>query len=229
MCGRFTLKTPLNQLFQQLGLDLDFGSLGDIPPRYNIAPTQSIIAVLGADQTPTPFWMRWGLIPSWSDDISIGNRMINARSETVAEKPAFRKAFAKRRCLIPADGYFEWQAGTTSKAPKQPFWIHLANDKPFFFAGLWESNSKVATEPILSCTILTTNATPEVAHLHDRMPVIIKERDYNSWLNDDGVEQALRVIRDYEREGDIGWQFAPVSTAVNNPRHDDVTNITPLP
>jgi putative SOS response-associated peptidase YedK len=232
MCGRFTLKTPASQLFAQLSLPLDSAPLGDFPPRFNIAPTQSIIAILGEKGQLVPIWMRWGLVPSWSDDLSIGSRMINARSETVSEKPSFRKPFARQRCLIPADGYFEWrtsQVGT--KTSKQPFWIHLPDDKPFVFAGLWDTNTKATGETVLSCTILTAQAAPEIAALHDRMPVLISPADYQTWLESDDKERVEELVREPiygESFGPHLWRYHAVSSAVNNPRHDSHTNIEPI-
>jgi putative SOS response-associated peptidase YedK len=229
MCGRFTLKTPVSQLFEQLCLQLDPTPLGDFPARFNIAPTQSIIAVLGDKGELAPLWMRWGLVPSWSDDLSIGSRMINARSETVSEKPSFRKPFAKQRCLIPADGYFEWQTTQVgSKSTKQPYWIHLPQGKPFVFAGLWDTNTKATGETVLTCTILTAAAAPEIASLHDRMPVLIKPADYQTWLSSDDKEQVERLVKDPVYDETFGphlWRYHPVSTAVNNPRHDSEANI----
>lgn len=229
MCGRFTLKTPASQLFEQLSLQLDPAPLGDFPARFNIAPTQSIIAVLGDKGELAPLWMRWGLVPSWSDDLSIGSRMINARSETVSEKPSFRKPFAKQRCLIPADGYFEWQTTKVgSKSTKQPYWIHLPQDKPFVFAGLWDTNTKATGETVLTCTILTAAAAPEIASLHDRMPVLIKPADYQTWLSSEDKEQVERLVKEPVYDETFGphlWRYYPVSTAVNNPRHDSEANI----
>ena len=232
MCGRFTLKTPVSLLFEQLSLQLDPTPLGDFPPRFNICPTQSIIAVLGADEKPFPFWMRWGLVPSWSDDLAIGSRMINARSETVAEKPSFRKAFAKQRCLIPADGYFEWQTRQGEGKPtKQPYWIHLPDEKPFVFAGLWECNTKATGETVLTCTVLTAAAAPEIACLHDRMPVLIAPQDYETWLFATEKEAVQKLISEPKYDEDFGpqlWRYQPVSTAVNNPRQDSAANIVPI-
>lgn len=229
MCGRFTLKTPVSQLFEQLSLTLDPTPLGDFPPRFNICPTQSIIAVLGENKQLTPFWMRWGLVPTWADDLSIGSRMINARSETVAEKPSFRKPFAKQRCLIPADGYFEWQTTKVGKkTSKQPYWIHLPDDKPFVFAGLWDTNTKATGKTVWTCTILTAAAAPEIAALHDRMPILIAPADYETWLYSEDKEAVEHLVRDPQYNAEFGphlWRYHPVATEVNNPRHDSATNI----
>ena len=160
---------------------------GEPPPemvlRYNIAPTQAVAIVQIAAGTSVRRWqmVRWGLIPSWAKDASIGNRMINARGETLADKPAFRAAFRRRRCLVPADGYFEWQK---TGSVKQPYYIRLCDDRPFAMAGLWESWLNPTTnEPLQSCTIITTQANQLTQPIHDRMPVILDAADYELWLD----------------------------------------------
>jgi putative SOS response-associated peptidase YedK len=232
MCGRFTLKTPASQLFEQLSLQLDPRPLGEFPPRFNICPTQSVIAVLGEDKELSTHWLRWGLVPFWADDLSIGSRMINARSETVSEKPSFRKPFAKQRCLIPADGYFEWHTTQVANKPKkQPYWIHLPEDKPFVFAGLWDSNTKATGKPVVTCTILTAAAAPEIATLHDRMPVLIAPADYETWLYSENQEEVERLIQHPNYNEAFGphlWRYHPVSTAVNSPKCDAESNIEPI-
>lgn len=233
MCGRFTLKTPASQLLQQLPLSIDFDSLGDLPPRYNIAPTQSIFAFAAADRDVTALSMRWGLVPFWADDLAIGNRMINARSETVSEKPSFRRPFANQRCLIPADGYFEWQTSQADpKSSKQPFWIHLPEEKPFVFAGLWDLNTKATDQKVLSCTILTTEAAPEISHLHDRMPVLIPAEAFDIWLHSKDMKEVETLIRQPQYTESFGphlWRYRAVSTQINNPRHDAPSNIDAIP
>jgi putative SOS response-associated peptidase YedK len=233
MCGRFTLKTPASQLLQQLPLSIDFESLGDLPPRYNIAPIQNIIAFTAAEDNIATLSMRWGLVPHWADDLAIGNNMINARSETVKEKPTFKRPFAKQRCLVPADGYFEWKASETdSKSSKQPFWIHLPEEKPFLFAGLWDWNLKATGEKIFSCTIFTTEAAPEISHLHDRMPVLIPAEAYDVWLRSENIKEVEALIREPQYNNSFGphlWRYRAVSTQVNNPRHDDPSNIAAIP
>lgn len=232
MCGRFTLKTPASQLLQQLPLSIDSDSLGDLPQRYNIAPTQSVFAFAATDRDIAALSMRWGLVPSWADDLAIGNKMINARSETVSEKPSFRRPFANQRCLIPADGYFEWKTSTAdAKSSKQPFWIHLPEEKPFVFAGLWDLNTKATGQKILSCTILTTEAAPEISHLHDRMPVLIPAEAYDAWLHSKDMKEAEALIREPKYNESFGphlWRYRAVSTHVNNPRYDDPSNIVPI-
>lgn len=161
-------------------------------------------------------FLRWGLVPSWADDPAIGNRLINARSETVAEKPSFRTAFKRRRCLIPADGFFEWKKEVKHK---QPYLIGVEQDGPFAFAGLWEDWERDG-EVIESCTILTTTANDLMRPLHERMPVILTAKDYDLWL-DPSVQDAaavLPLLQPYP----AGEMFAyPVSTWVNDPKHED--------
>jgi len=225
MCGRFTLRTPTNLLVQQFLLD----SAPALPPRYNIAPTQQIAAVRKTSDDPQRHLvlLHWGLIPSWADDAKIGSRMINARGETVAEKPAFRAAFKRRRCLVPADGYYEWKkpAGGKGKSnsggKKQPYYITMADDRPFAFAGLWEYWEGASAEgPIESCTIITTDANQRTAEIHDRMPVILHEDDYELWLDPELQEKKplLPLLKPYASDE---MQATPVSTHVNNPRNDD--------
>jgi putative SOS response-associated peptidase YedK len=223
MCGRYhliSLPGDLEDLFQAVGLP-------PLKPRYNIAPTQSVPVVrFNADHQRREFAMvRWGLIPFWAQEPGIGNRLINARSETAAEKPAFRHAFRKQRCLIPADGFYEWQK-QGAKKPKQPFSIRRGDGRPFAFAGLWELWHSPDAQAIESCTILTTDANDDVRLLHDRMPVILEPKDYDLWL-DPKVEEPERVqplLRPYASE-DLA--VVPVSTRVNNPRNDDAACLDP--
>jgi putative SOS response-associated peptidase YedK len=192
----------------------------DPVPRYNIAPTQAVAIVRIAPDTSVRQWqmVRWGLVPSWAKDASIGNRMINARGETIADKPSFRTAFRRRRCLVPADGYFEWRK---SGSGKQPYYIRLDDDRPFAMAGLWENWLDPATnETLQSCTLITTQANPLTQPIHDRMPVILNAADYELWLDPQ--------LQDAERLGALLRPFAgtelradPVDTYVNSPRNDD--------
>lgn len=213
MCGRFTLRTPTNQLL--LAFALDQGP--PLTPRFNIAPTQQIAGVRArADGGRELALFRWGLIPSWAKDEQIGNRTINARAESVAEKPSFRAAFQKRRCLILADGYYEWQKQGVAK---QPFFIHRADDRPFAFAGLWERWQPMDRPAVESCTILTTEANEFTRPIHDRMPVILLPRDYDLWL-DPAMKDRARLeplLRPYP-EADLAAM--EISTKVNNPRNE---------
>lgn len=205
MCGRFTLKASPKVVADLFRLE----SLPLFEPRYNIAPTQTVLAARGHPRHEA-VKLRWGLVPSWSKDTSAQARMINARAETVAEKPAFRGPFRRRRCLVLADGYYEWKA--IGKA-KQPFYFHLENETPFAFAGLWDSWNR-GPEPLETCTILTTAAAGAVTQIHDRMPVILDAAQQVVWLDPDA---------DMEREYaslikpslSLSLKYKPVSTYVN--------------
>ena len=221
MCGRFTLRANASQIAKSFQVETGV----DLPPRYNIAPTQDVAAVrLSKDGDQRELAMlRWGLIPSWAKDAKIGSRMINARAETVAEKPSFRSAFKKRRCLILTDGFYEWQK---IDGNKQPFFIHRKDDEPFAFAGLWET-WKHEGEEIQSCTIITTTANSLMEPLHDRMPVILSEAEYPVWL--DSEFQDKNAIEAMVRPCDSELLEAySVSKVVNNFRNDEAACIEPL-
>jgi putative SOS response-associated peptidase YedK len=212
MCGRFTLNTSAQILAEFFQL----AEIPDIKPRYNIAPTQAIATVtIAPEKMQRHFqFMRWGLIPSWAKDVKIGNQMINARSETVAEKPAFRSAIKHRRCLIVADGFYEWQPqGKT----KQPYYFQMADSQPFAFAGLWENWESTEGENIASCTIITTAANETVKPVHDRMPVILPEGDWEHWLDPaiTNSQQVLPLLKPYDPTAMKG---NAVSAIVNNPK-----------
>ncbi len=178
MCGRYSLTTPLEAMRQV------FGFVGgyNLPARYNIAPTQDIpVVVKNAGQPASKLvTMRWGLIPSWAKDPSISAKMINARVETVAEKPSFRAAFRRRHCIIPTDGFYEWK---TIAGAKQPYRICMQGNVPFGFAGLWENWMDKGGDEILTCTILTTAASEKLQPIHHRMPVILEPAQYDLWLD----------------------------------------------
>ncbi|MEM6366087.1 MAG: SOS response-associated peptidase [Planctomycetota bacterium] len=192
MCGRFTLRTLPNKMIQQVFAGLDLGEIEQQTARVNIAPTQNIPVIrtetgqAARDDGPIADLARWGLLPPWAKELSLGARMINARSETVAEKPAFRSAYRSRRCVIPADGYIEWVKQADGK---QPYWMHHVDDQHehagFFFAGLWERNSQLGKDvssPLHSATILTTVATEQLSSIHDRMPVVLTPAGVDAWL-----------------------------------------------
>ncbi len=213
----------------QLGLEAA-RQLALFEPRYNIAPTQEILAVRvePANGERQAAMLRWGRIPSWSKQAHAGPPMINARGETIAEKPSFRTAVRRRRCLIPADGFYEWQkiaASTSSKSGrKQPYYIHYRDDRPFAFAGLWETwRAKAAAADALaieSCTIVTTSASQALATLHDRMPVILEPGDYELWL-DPAVDDPAAVQHLVAPNEDEAIVAEPVSTHVNRVANDD--------
>ena len=219
MCGRYTLSTPVETLAEELGLT---GSLPEVSPSYNVAPTQRVAAVLNGGGRHLEM-LRWGLIPSWADDPQIGSRMINARIETAPEKPSFRKAFKERRCLIPADGFYEWQKTSDGK---QPFYIHMEGGSPFAFAGLWESWQDPEGPEVRSCTILTTDPNDLLAPIHNRMPVILHPEDYELWLDPDVQEVDLLspLLVPYPVDS---MEAYPVSRRVNNPANNEPSCIEP--
>jgi putative SOS response-associated peptidase YedK len=212
VCGRYTLRTPVETLAEEFGIT---GPLPEVPTRFNVAPTQEVAAVLEEGEQRKLEMLRWGLIPSWADDPAIGNRMINARSETAAQKPSFRSAFRKRRCLVLADGFYEWQKTASGK---QPYYIRMGDGSPFAFAGLWESWGKHGEE-VRSCTILTTEANGLVGEIHHRMPVILPAEEYDLWLDPDmgEAEPLLDLLRPYP---DDVMEAYPVSRFVNSPSND---------
>src|SRR5574337_21046 len=222
MCGRFGLKADLSAVVQRFRVLRPSAELAAWTPRYNIAPTQTVI-VVGDDGQRYLTQMRWGLIPSWAKDPAIGNRMINARAETVATRPAFRTALRKRRCLVVADGFYEWQERARGK---QPFYLALKSREPFGFAGLWDTWMSPESEEIRSCTIITTDANELLLPIHDRMPVILTQEAEAIWLDPAIQEptQLLPLLKPYPAEG---MELYPVSTRVNSPAHDGPECIKP--
>jgi putative SOS response-associated peptidase YedK len=218
--------------------DLEVRSDRQLPlfeARYNIAPTQDVLVIREVDGARDAAMMRWGLIPSWSKDPGGGPPMINARSETLAEKPTFRTAFRRRRCIIPADGFYEWKKSPEGpKGKKQPYWIHRPDGGLFGFAGLWESwspsgggaarkhssDSSAKRSGIESCTVVTTSANRTLAELHDRMPVILAPNDYALWL-DPEVDEPARLAHLLAPCGDEELVADPVSTHVNRVANND--------
>lgn len=218
MCGRYRLTAKERYIADHFDL-----AEGEVrwTPRYNIAPTQEVAIVRQDRKQPKRLFslMRWGLIPSWAKDISIGFKTINAMAETAAEKAAFREALRKRRCLVPADGFYEWQK--LGHKEKQPYNIGMADDSVFAFAGLWERWPDPAGTHVNSFTILTTAANPLVAGIHDRMPVILKPDDYDLWL-DPGMTDPAGVA-DLLKPFDARlMKKYPVSTRVGNADNDDL-------
>ncbi len=222
MCGRFTLTIdPLH-----LQEAFPWAVIPDnLVPRFNIAPSQPV-AVIPNTGDNTLSMYRWGLIPSWSKDVSIGERMINARSETLAEKPSFRNAYRRRRCLILADGFFEWKQSPSMKT-KQPIYIKLKAAQPFAFAGLWELWSAPDGSEIHSCTIITTQPNSLLEPIHNRMPVILSPKSYNMWLtiNDMLPTQLNELLVSYPADEMIAY---PVSKLVNSPQNDSPELINPI-
>ena len=221
MCGRFTI-TLQPAFFQQ---ELDLGKIpSEWTPRYNAAPTQNI-PVSRNLETHDAEMVRWGLIPFWAKDESIGYKLINARSETLAEKPSFRNAFEKRRCLIFSDGFYEWQKPTQKGEQKVPFRFFLKGGKPFAFAGLWESWKSPEEETILSCAIITCAANALVGKIHERMPVILNKENCWKWLEHRPVPELSALLNPYPAEDMDAY---PVSTRVNNPREEDEKLVEPI-
>lgn len=222
MCGRFTLIADPDVIQMTFALEALPAGLA---PRYNIAPTQPVLALTN-EETRRASLLHWGLIPSWAKDPSVGSRMINARSETLAEKPSFRNAFRRRRCLIFADGFYEWQA---SGKAKRPMYIRLDDGKPFALAGLWEAwQVPESGDWLRSCTIVTTDANPFMAALHTRMPVILDREAQDLWLTPGEVpaEALLPLLRPYERSE--AMSAYEVSRLVNSPHNDAPGCIAPV-
>jgi putative SOS response-associated peptidase YedK len=212
MCGRFTLKTPAAQWLPHFGIQHG----ADLNLRYNIAPTQSVATVVNRQGQRTLAEMRWGLIPFWAKDKSIASRLINARAETVASKPAFRASFKSRRCLIIADGFYEW---LSTDHGKQPVYIRLRNEQPFAFAGLWDHWKNEEDEAIESCTIITTHANSLLEEVHARMPVMLDDRVYDLWLDEElhDKQRLEELLQPYPARE---MKYSPVSQTVNSPRND---------
>ena len=213
MCGRFTVAMDIEEL-QEAFPGVDFGLY--LKPNYNVAPSQQVLAIPNFDAGKAlPF--QWGLIPSWSKDKKIGYKMINARAETLHEKPSFKKPYRSQRCLIPANGFFEWKKQGTQKTP---IYIQLKSKKPFAFAGLWEKWEPGDQEPIQSFTIITTEANDFLKPIHQRMPVILKPDDYAHWLNPEIKEfdQLAGLLAPYAADE---MSFYPVSTFVNSPKNNN--------
>lgn len=221
MCGRFTLTVSAGLLAELFEID----NMPDVQPRYNIAPTQPVLIIrASADNTPETASVRWGLIPSWAKDRKIGARMINARGETVASKPSFRDAARKRRCLIPADGFYEWQKLGDRK---QPHHIRFTDRRPFAFAGLWERWYEEEGRPLDSCTIITTVPNELVARIHDRMPVILDPGDYGEWLEPTQLQQS-RLDELLAPHSSEAMEAIAVNPIVGNPKNDLPECIEPL-
>jgi len=224
MCGRFTLfadPADLQELFNlSAPSPADVASL--VAPRYNIAPTQPV-AVIANGETRVLELFKWGLIPSWAKDPKIGNRMINARAETLAEKPSFRTALKKRRCLVLADGFYEWKREGNSKTP---MYVQLKDKRPFAFAGLWEAWKSPDGEWVKTCTIITTTPNALMEKIHDRMPVILPPKAYDLWLSSGELpaEKTLPLLKPFAASQ---MKAVAVSPLVNNPRFDSPECVIP--
>lgn len=221
MCGRYTLHSPRQLIVEHFKLSDGI----TIEPRYNIAPSQEV-PVIRLDEAGNRelVKLRWGLIPFWAEEAKTGYSMINARAENVADKPAYRAAFRKRRCLLPADGFYEWKTGARGK---QPYHIRMRDHAIFAFAGLWEHWESGDGQVIESCTIIVTDANERLRSIHDRMPVILGEGHYSQWLDVENID--ARQVRQLLTPcpGDR-LEIYPVSTRVNSPAHDEESCIAPL-
>lgn len=221
MCGRYNLTSSSSDIAKALGIAASIHSV----PRYNIAPSQNIIAARIDDHGAMELvFLRWGLIPSWVKDVKTAQKPINAKAETLTERPYFRSAFKRRRCLIPANGFYEWRA--INKA-KQPYLFHLPHDELFFFAGLWERNIAPDGEVMESAVIITTDANANVARFHDRMPAIVGEADFATWLSLEHTDahELRALLRPYGKD-DLG--ATAVSKLVNSPRNDVKECVEPV-
>lgn len=214
MCGRYTVRAPAKELLEQLGLKV---AAPATEPRFNVAPTSEVPALTNALPGEVTL-VRWGLVPFWSKDAKGGYRMINARAETLTTKPAFKRLLGRKRCLLFADGFYEWKKGKSPK-DKQPFFIHRADGKPFAFAGLWDTWRSAPEATVLtSASIITTTPNPLMAQLHDRMPVILHPEDYAAWLSPEpGAPEAFAAYLKPLEDGALeAW---PVDPAVGNVKH----------
>lgn len=222
MCGRFVLQADYS------GLQLAFPGFvfpDEIPDRFNIAPTQNVLAIKN-DSSRSVDFLRWGLVPSWSKDIKLGSRLINARSETVAEKPSFRSAFKRRRCLIPVSGYYEW-VKVKGEKKKQPIYISMSSSLPFALAGIWEIWHSPEGDEVHTCSILTTDANPFLNDFHHRMPVIVGCSDMDDWLDDreKTYDELAKIMIPYPEEGLVSHY---VSSLVNSPSNNKSECIQPI-
>ncbi len=223
MCGRFSQSQPADAIARAFQV-----AVPPLTPQYNIAPTQSVATVLQIpEQQDRQFKMlHWGLIPSWAKDPKMGAKLINARAETVAEKPAFRSAFRKRRCFVVADGFYEWQQQENTKQ-KQPYYFRLNDGRPFAFAGLWEHWQNDKGEEIESCTLLTGEPNELMRPIHNRMPIILEPNNYDLWLDPEVQKPELLqpLLHPYQAEEMMAY---PVSRAVNKPSNDSVECVKSL-
>lgn len=211
MCGRYTLITDIKKIAESFGVEPTLTAA----PRYNVAPTQDVVAILQNGSAHLSM-LRWGLIPAWAKDESIGSRMINARAETLAEKPSFKSLLRRRRCLVVADGFYEWRSEGKSKTP---MYITLQDDQPFAFAGLWDLWQSPEGQQIQSCTIITTEPNELMATIHNRMPAILRPGAHEDWLNPQLRDEHVLThwLKPYPSEL---MKARPVSKLVNNPKND---------
>lgn len=222
MCGRFGLTRPEALKLERFGIS----ELPPLVPRYNIPPSSDVLVVRARKGTTGAEMIRWGLVPSWAKDPSIGNRMANVRADTALEKSSFRAAMQKRRCLIPADVFYEWQAVPGQKRRK-PFAVALRNAEVFALGGLWEAwRSKENGEWLITCAVMTTEPNELMEPIHDRMPVIIQPGDYKAWMDSSTtMEEVRRLVAPFPDEEMRTWE---ISLLVNDPKTDDARVIAPI-
>jgi len=220
MCGRFTLTKDVADFATQLGLEYDPAKHN---PRFNICPSQPVIVILNDEGQPEITTAKWGLIPSWSKDPAIGNKLANARAEGITEKPSFRTPFKRKRCLVLSDGFYEWR----QTKPKAPFYFRMKNKAVFAFAGLWDAWRDPSGEEMRTCCLITTTPNSVVAKVHHRMPVILEETNYRLWLSEEeqSVEQLLKLLQPYPAEKMEGYE---ISTYVNKPENSGPQCIVPI-
>jgi len=225
VCGRITLSTDKDDLQSRWGFIDPSGVLDLIKPRYNIAPSQNSPTLVVKEDRRVLVMMRWGLVPFWAKEASIGYKIINAKSETLTEKPSFRKPFKEKRCLVLADGFYEWEK--TDKKNKAPYRFVLKNRQPFAFAGLWDVWKTPEGDTLLSFTIITTRANELMERIHDRMPVILNEKDEAKWLDPEfkDTDKLSSLLQPYPSEQMVAYK---VSTIVNSPKNDTPSCIEPV-
>ena len=222
MCGRFTLYSTEQVLINEYAIENSF----TYEESFNIAPSQRVLAIINNGKKNRAGQLLWGLIPPWAKDKKIAYKMINARGETLAEKPSFKRAFQSRRCIIPTSGFYEWKR--TEDGKKKPYFIHLKNNKLFAFAGLWEKwNDPATEEDIFTCTIVTTAPNEMMANLHDRMPLLLENKHQDDWLNPDikDTDYLQQLVKPFPSEHMTAYE---VSTAVNKPTHNGSELIEPI-
>ena len=227
MCGRFTSRSTAAELAEHF--DVDEVVAPDLGPRFNVAPTDPVYAVAEtAERVRRLGTFRWGLVPFWADDLKVGARMINARAEGIADKPAFRRSFERRRCIVPADGFYEWER-VAKGARKQPWYISGIDGEPLAFAGLWDTwrAKDDDAHPVRSCTIITGPPNAKVARLHDRMPVVLPREAWDEWL-DPGNHHVAGLQSLLVAAPDDLFDLVPVSTAVNRVTNDGPDLIRPV-
>jgi putative SOS response-associated peptidase YedK len=221
MCGRYTITFSVDSAREDLGI---VQMPEDYRPRYNVAPAQPAAVVSSAKERSAQ-WMRWGLVPFWAKDAGIGNRLINARCETIAEKPAFKRPFLKQRCLVLSDGFFEWKRDAGPNGRSQPYYFHLANNKPFAYAGLWDTWRSPEGEEIRTFTIITCAANELVKPVHERMPVMLSGDALWAWLSAERPADLQALLKPYPAQLMASY---PVSAMVNRPEIDAPELIHPL-